>query len=107
MPKRDKTSELPSDIKEQLHQRLIASNFGDYTAHSAWLLERGFAVSKSALHRYAQEHESAISVASACDDGPPQEIRMRCLEVAATLGASNETELLRRAQTLMSWVVSG
>jgi len=46
---------LPEGVREELHARLIASGFGGYEELSDWLTERGFSISKSALHRHGQK----------------------------------------------------
>lgn len=104
MPKRDKLSELPPAITRQLYERLIASNFGDYAAHSEWLAEQGYSVSKSAIHRHAQENAAEIRGAVATGEMAHSEFRMRCLEVVASLGAADNDDLVRRAESLLVWV---
>ena len=106
MPRRDKASELPPDIKHLLHLRLVASNFGDYTAHADWLAQQDFEVSKSALHRYAQQNEATIREGVAASEASQSELRMRCLEVAASLGEADECNLMRRAESLLAWVTA-
>ncbi|MGK4386289.1 DUF3486 family protein [Ectopseudomonas oleovorans] len=57
----------PPSVKAWLDQALAENNFSDYEALSAELAGRGFAISKSALHRYGQNFEerlSALKVAS-------------------------------------------
>ncbi|MGK4387742.1 DUF3486 family protein [Ectopseudomonas oleovorans] len=66
MPPR-KVGQLPAKVKAWLDQALAENNFSDYEALSAELAGRGFAISKSALHRYGQNFEerlSALKVAS-------------------------------------------
>lgn len=43
---------LPDDVQEEIDERLIAAGFGNYEGLSDELRHRGYAVSKSALHRY-------------------------------------------------------
>lgn len=61
MPPRSKVVTLPPEVKEWLDQALAESNFSDYEALSAELAGRGFAISKSALHRYGQNFEERLS----------------------------------------------
>ena len=104
MPMRDKLSELPPAIKRQLYERLIASNFGNYVAHSEWLGAQGHSVSKSAIHRHVQENEAEIRGAVATGEMTRSELRMRCLEVAASLGGEDADDLVRCAESLLAWV---
>jgi hypothetical protein len=67
MPPRSKVGQLPAEVKAWLDQALAENNFSDYEALSVELAGRGFAISKSALHRYGQNFEerlSALKVAS-------------------------------------------
>lgn len=61
MPPRSKVKSLPGNVKTWLDQALAENNFSDYEALSAELAERGFAISKSALHRYGQGFEERLS----------------------------------------------
>lgn len=67
MPPRSKVASLPAEVKAWLDQALAENNFSDYEALSQELTERGYAISKSALHRYGQNFEerlSALKIAS-------------------------------------------
>ncbi|WP_312929115.1 DUF3486 family protein [Stutzerimonas nitrititolerans] len=61
MPPRSKVAQLPSEVKAWLDQALAENNFSDYDALVVELAERGFAISKSALHRYGQNFEERLS----------------------------------------------
>lgn len=61
MPPRSKVKSLPAKVKTWLDQALADNNFSDYEALSAELAGRGFAISKSALHRYGQGFEERLS----------------------------------------------
>lgn len=61
MPPRSKVATLPSEVKVWLDQALAENNFSDYEALSQELTERGYAISKSALHRYGQNFEERLS----------------------------------------------
>lgn len=61
MPPRSKVAGLPKPVKNWLDQALADNNFSDYEALSSELETRGFAISKSALHRYGQDFESKLS----------------------------------------------
>lgn len=61
MPPRSKVAGLPKPVKHWLDQALADNNFSDYEALSTDLAARGFAISKSALHRYGQDFESKLS----------------------------------------------
>lgn len=61
MPPRSKVKSLPAKVKIWLDQALADNNFSDYEALSAELADRGFAISKSALHRYGQGFEERLS----------------------------------------------
>lgn len=61
MPPRSKVAGLPVEVKAWLDQALAENNFSDYEALSEELASQGFAISKSALHRYGQDFESKLS----------------------------------------------
>ncbi|WP_418648879.1 phage protein Gp27 family protein [Thauera butanivorans] len=56
---------LPPDLRRALDERLVANSFGDYAGLSRWLTEQGYAISKSALHRYGQALEGEYDEAMA------------------------------------------
>ncbi|MCC8341602.1 DUF3486 family protein [Pseudomonas stutzeri] len=61
MPPRSKVATLPAEVKAWLDQALAENNFSDYEALAQELTERGYAISKSALHRYGQNFEERLS----------------------------------------------
>lgn len=60
MPKRSKVIDLPVDVREELERRLMANAFSDYAGLSAWLLEQGYALSRSSVHRFGQSFEDRV-----------------------------------------------
>lgn len=61
MPPRSKVAALPAEVKAWLDKALAENNFSDYEALADELSGRGFAISKSALHRYGQNFEERLS----------------------------------------------
>jgi hypothetical protein len=106
LPAMTEAAKLPLALKQQLHERLVASNFGWLAEHSEWLSEQGHSISKSAIHRYAQKNEAEIrSTVASGDAAAYKEYRMRCLEVAARLDqAASPSALARLADELLRWV---
>lgn len=45
---------LPKEVREELNQRLIATEHSEFHTHSVWLAEKGYKIGKSAIHRYSQ-----------------------------------------------------
>lgn len=62
MPIVGKIKLLPKPVLEELHERLRHVAYGGFVEHSAWLEQQGYIVSKSAIHRYAQELKARDSV---------------------------------------------
>ena len=106
MARRTSLTQLPPDILDELHKRLVEANFGDYDSHVAWLQEHGFQISRSAIHRYAVERSTSILSSNVSIEGLPlPEARLRCLEVAATLENSlTPADLIKHAEELLRWV---
>ena len=61
MPPRSKVAGMPAEIKEWLDWALAENNFSDYELLAEELKARGYAISKSALHRYGQAFETRLS----------------------------------------------
>jgi len=61
MPPRSTVSALPKEVKEWLDKALIDGNFSGYEALEDELRERGYAISKSSIHRYGKEFEARIA----------------------------------------------
>ncbi|MFI8383339.1 DUF3486 family protein [Pseudomonas sp. NPDC079086] len=61
MVQRSKVASLPAEVKAWLDKALADNNFSDYEALADELSGRGFAISKSALHRYGQNFEERLS----------------------------------------------
>ncbi|MGE4296948.1 MAG: DUF3486 family protein [Desulfovibrionaceae bacterium] len=62
MPPRASVEQLPADVKEWLDKALAEGGFAEYRALSDALRDRGFEISKSALHRYGQKFEERLAV---------------------------------------------
>jgi len=60
MAKRSTVFMLPEDIRTELEHLLIEKGFTDYRGLAEWLGERGFEISKSAIHRYGQQFEERV-----------------------------------------------
>ncbi|MDR2261567.1 MAG: DUF3486 family protein [Azoarcus sp.] len=58
---RSKISKLPVDVQRWIETALIESNFSDYRALADMLGERGYSISKSAIHSYGQKMEQKLS----------------------------------------------
>ena len=57
MARRPAILQLPDDVRHWLERALTDSNFSGYEALEAMLREKGFQISKSAIHRYGQKME--------------------------------------------------
>jgi hypothetical protein len=59
MPRRSRVeTDLPKDVRIWLERALADGNFSGYEQLSAALAEKGFSISKSALHRHGQKMEA-------------------------------------------------
>lgn len=65
MPKRSSVAQLPADVKAWLDTALVGSGFSGYEALASSLSEKGFAISKSAIHRYGTDFEATMAAARA------------------------------------------
>lgn len=61
MPKRSIVHTLPPAVKEWLDEALVENNFTGYAELEAALKTRGYAISKSAVHRYGQALERRLA----------------------------------------------
>lgn len=93
MAPRSKVSQLPKSVKDWLDKSLIEGGFADYELLAEELKTRGYALSKSAIHRYGQDFENrlgalrmaseqakAIVQSSPDDEGAVSEALMRLVQ---------------------------
>lgn len=93
MPKRSAIEGLPKAVKTWLDAALVDGNFSGYELLALNLQNRGFTISKSAIHRYGQgfedrlkmlkmasEQAKAIVEASPDDEGAVSEALMRLVQ---------------------------
>ena len=93
MPRPSNVKTLPKEVKEWLDQTLVENNFSGYQQLEEALRERGYQISKSAIHRYGQNFEKrlqdlklateqarAIVAASPDDEGAINEALMRLVQ---------------------------
>ncbi|MDD5391192.1 MAG: DUF3486 family protein [Gallionellaceae bacterium] len=65
MARASKIMKLPPEVLEELNARLISGGFNDYEGLSDWLKEKGFDISRSAVHRHGSELEAEFQEAMA------------------------------------------
>lgn len=105
MPRSTSINSLPAELQDQLRVRLLATGFAQFEEHSEWLRREGFSISKSAIHRYATAHATAIMAQQRTDSSLSLvESRIRCLEIASSLAPSTTADLMRDAEELLKWV---
>lgn len=92
MPPRSKVGELPADVRAWLDRALADNQFGEYEALSAMLDEKGFAISKSSLHRYGTKLERRLAAIKAST------------EAAAAIAAATPDEADNRSSAIISMV---
>ena len=54
MARRSTIEKLPEDVRRWLERALTESGFSGYNELESLLRERGYVISKSAIHRYGQ-----------------------------------------------------
>ena len=77
MPPRSKVLQLPEEVRRELEQKLIGGGFSDYNGLAEWLIEQGFEISRSALHRWGKDFEERVAAVKLATD------QMRALAEAA------------------------
>jgi len=65
MPRRSNIDSLPNDVRHWLERALTDSNFSGYCQLEEMLAERGYSISKSAIHRYGQKIERRFAAIKA------------------------------------------
>ena len=65
MARRGKVDSLPEEVRRWLERALTESGFSGYEQLEAMLTEKGFSISKSAIHRYGQKIERRFAAIKA------------------------------------------
>lgn len=65
MGRQSSITALPEEVRRWLEQALSEQNFSGYEALEQMMRERGFAISKSAIHRYGQKIERRFAAIKA------------------------------------------
>ena len=65
MPSRSSISKLPPDVRTWLEHALAEGNFSGYADLEDLMREKGFAISKSAIHRHGQKIERRMAAIKA------------------------------------------
>lgn len=92
---------LPPEVVRELNSRIVASGFAKYEEHSSWLKEKGFPVSKTALHRYAADRSDWLQ----SDEAERIEVRLKCLDIASRLDeVKTGDDLIALADRLIQWI---
>ena len=116
MAPRSKVSELPPEVKRWLDDALAENSFSQYELLADELTQRGYAISKSALHRYGQAFEERLSAlkmaseqaravvqAAPDDEGAVNEALMRLVQehlFKLLMGESGQIDLPKVAKAV-------
>lgn len=65
MGARSAVSQLPTEVRASLDQRLLRGGFAGYEDLADWLSGEGYQISKSAVHRYGQQLQQRIEAIQA------------------------------------------
>ncbi|MDR1311116.1 MAG: DUF3486 family protein [Burkholderiaceae bacterium] len=65
MARRDSVTQLPKAVRDWLDKALIEENFTGYQLLETILREKGYTISKSAIHRYGQKIEKRFAAIKA------------------------------------------
>lgn len=105
---RNSISLLPEGVQSELTEKYFSERYLSLDDHVAWLSEKGYTVSRSALQRYMasrknplleSEHERKRSIQH------EQSVRFRCLEIASRMySGDDQQELLGLAEDLIDWI---
>ena len=68
MARRNSVGQLPQPVREWLDKSLVEGNFSGYQLLEEALRDKGFAISKSAIHRYGQKLERRFAAIKASTD---------------------------------------
>lgn len=72
MARRSKIGDLPAEVRRWLNATLVEGNFAGYELLEGALKERGFQISKSAIHRYGQNMERRLAAVRASTEAARQ-----------------------------------
>lgn len=61
MPRPSAVLQLPPDVRDALNAELTRRAFSDYTGLAEWLGDKGYEISRSALHRYGSKFEQSLA----------------------------------------------
>ena len=92
---------LPTEVREELINRLISNGFSQYEDLSEWLKSLGYNIGKSAVHRFGSQLELDIRNKIPVSAYPMIDFRLRCIEAAVNSGARDVFEV---AQSYFDWV---
>lgn len=101
---------LPEAVRAELQKRYLEHQHLTVNDHLHWIVEQGYVVSRSSLHRYLVTHKEAMLAAKLEHDAlvkSEEATRLRCLELAAqSYRGHDQTELLGLAEGLLEWIRS-
>lgn len=99
---------IPEEVRHALNREIVSRGFTSYDHLVLWLEQRGYQLSRSAIHRYATTRKDEIIAdvfnSKAQDEGK-NDLRMRALEVASRSDPDPST-LINRAEKYLEWARS-
>lgn len=99
---------LPESIQKELGRRYLEERSLTLDDHVSWLLDQGYTVSRSSLHRYLSTRKDSLLLAEETRSEmvvAEETLRFRCLEIASSMyKGSDQLELIGLAEELIDWI---
>ncbi|ECC8921014.1 hypothetical protein DJ539_02035 [Enterobacter hormaechei] len=106
MPRSMTISTLPLEVRDELNNELVKSNFSHYDKIVAWLESKGYPIARSSLHRYATKHRFEILGLHAGSRFEYATLKLQALRIATERTPEAELASLQEyAEAILQWAL--
>ncbi|AYZ16031.1 MULTISPECIES: phage protein Gp27 family protein [Klebsiella] len=97
---------LPPEIRQELNDVLIRTNFSNFDYLTFWLEEKGYPIARSAINRYAIKHREEILGLHVGSRYELASLKLSALQIAAKLSPEHILEDLKKdAESILEWAI--
>ena len=99
---------LPLDVRQELNDELIRTNFSNFDYLTLWLAEKGYPIARSAINRYAIKHREEILGLHVGSRYELAKLKLSALQIASMHSPEQSIDDLKKSvDSILSWAIKG
>ncbi|MGS4242455.1 phage protein Gp27 family protein [Serratia marcescens] len=99
-------NQLPLDIRQELNDELVRTNFTRFDYLTSWLEEKGYPVARSSINRYAVKYREEILSLNVGSKYELASLKLSALQIVSARAPERSIEDLKSdAESILMWAI--